>query len=549
MVRLNHAASYFMPLFCSTRPYIVVLSVLFSISLFLLFYVSSELLLHEYDDPLMFKPNSQDYFRTFLLGLFSPFLYYFLKTFLFNINQRFLILNLIVDFPINDAFMLIILIGLAYPQVQDQEGTAHKNKECAWHIIPRQAYIFGISWALGEFTICIIGNLFNYQEMADLNGNNALTRQDSANWYSNNSIIYKDDRVCGTENHHNFVKRSDITLSKCIGVRNDSSSISNNVYSSDYHPIKPLHSTSSAYGSIHQQSHENNIGAKNELHIPDVSQDDTIIMMNPIDNSLKLTTLDSEDLNFPMNDEDPILKRSFGYTWAIPNENTSSVAKSFTPVKKFVAFTSAYQLVMSILLMFLVVGNNIMLTIGESLILSMYFVYVRGHEDLFTPVVNYFGSRTISNFILCVIIPLLFLNFIINTTIYLRRELDEWFNDSQGEYDEDGQDAAKKRLAMSHDYQHPLSVNYSAGDNPDAMNGAGHFVMNSGQLLGDSTLYYGNSNSDYDNTTNESAFLRFCKKLVKIWRALARNDSFVLGVMVSWSLAVFLTGIVSTVYI
>lgn len=115
MVRLNHAASYFMPIFCSTRPHIVILSALFSISLFSLFYASSELLLHQYDDPLMFKPNSQDYFRTFLLGLFSPFLYYFLKTFLFNINQRFLILNLIVDFPINDVFMLLISDWFSVP--------------------------------------------------------------------------------------------------------------------------------------------------------------------------------------------------------------------------------------------------------------------------------------------------------------------------------------------------------------------------------------------------------------------------------------------------
>ncbi|CAI4057211.1 hypothetical protein SKDZ_04G0640 [Saccharomyces kudriavzevii ZP591] len=545
MVRLNHAASYFMPLFCSTRPYIVVLSVLFSISLFLLFYLSSELLLHEYDDPLMFKPNSQDYFRTFLLGLFSPFLYYFLKTFLFNINQRFLILNLIVDFPINDAFMLIILIGLAYPQVQDHEGAAKKNKECSWHIIPRQAYIFGISWALGEFTICIIGNLFNYQEMVDPKVSNGLTRQESANAYSNDNINHNDDRGCGTEHHHNFVKRSDITLSKCIEVRNDSSSISNNVYSSEYHPIKPLHSTSSAYGSVQQQSHENT----NQLHVPDISQDDTIIMMNPIDNSLKLTTVDSENLGFPLSEEDPILKKSFGYTWAIPNDKYPSATHSFTHIKRFVGFSTVYQFVMNIFLMVLVVGNNIMLTIGESLILSMYFVYVRGHEELFTPVVNYFGSRTISHFILCVIIPFISLNFILNTMIYLRRELDDWFNDSQGEFEEEVEHAVKKKMAMNNDYQHPLSANYTAVDNPDVINGMGHFTLNSGQFLGDPTLYYGNSNNEYDNMNNDSILLRFCKKLVRIWRALARNDSFVLGVMVSWSLLVFLTGIVSTVYI
>ena len=226
----------------------------------------------EYDDSSMFKPNSQDYFRTFLLGLFSPFLYYFLKTFLFNINQRFLILNLIVDFPINDAFMLIILIGLAYPQVQDHEGTIAKGKECSWHIIPRQAYIFGTSWALGEFTICIMGNLFNFQEMADPEMNNGSTRQESSNAHSSKNIDYKDDRGCGTERHHNFVKRSDITLSKCIEVRNDSSSISNNVYSSEYHPNKLLQSSSSAYGSIQQQPHE----IKNQPHVPDSSQDDTI---------------------------------------------------------------------------------------------------------------------------------------------------------------------------------------------------------------------------------------------------------------------------------
>ncbi|CAI4037731.1 hypothetical protein SMKI_04G0620 [Saccharomyces mikatae IFO 1815] len=546
MVRLNHAASYFMPIFCTTRAYIVVFSALFSISLFLLFYVSSELLLHEYDDSSMFKPNSQDYFRTFLLGLFSPFLYYFLKTFLFNINQRFLILNLIVDFPINDAFMLIILIGLAYPQVQDHEGTIAKGKECSWHIIPRQAYIFGTSWALGEFTICIMGNLFNFQEMADPEMNNGSTRQESSNAHSSKNIDYKDDRGCGTERHHNFVKRSDITLSKCIEVRNDSSSISNNVYSSEYHPNKLLQSSSSAYGSIQQQPHE----IKNQPHVPDSSQDDTIIMMNPIDNSLKLTTLDSDDLIFPLIEEDPVLRKSFGYTWAIPDENTPNASKSFTPVKRFVAFTSAYQLVTGIYLMVLVVGSNIMLTIGESLILSMYFVYVRGHEDLFTPVVNYFGSRTISNFILCVIIPFISLNFLINTMIYLRRELDDWFNDSQVDFEEENEHVDSKRQAANHEYQHPLSANYTAVDNPDLINNSSaHFALNSGQPLDSTTLYYGGSNGYYDDITNDSALLRFCKKLVKIWRALARNDMFVLGVMVSWGLLVFVIGIVSTVYI
>ncbi|EJS44426.1 YDL180W [Saccharomyces arboricola H-6] len=547
MVRLNHAASYFMPLFCSTRPYIVVLSALFSISLFLVFYVSSELLLHEYDDPLMFKPNSQDYFRTFLLGLFSPFLYYFLKTFLFNINQRFLILNLIVDFPINDAFMLIILVGLAYPQVQGHESTADSNKQCSWHIIPRQAYIFGISWALGEFTICIIGNLFNYQEMADLNVNNGLTRQESANAgvCPNSGMGCKDDRGCSADHHHNFVRRSDITLSKCIEVRNDSSSISNNVYSSEYHPIRPMHSAPSAYGSTQQLSHEN----MNQLHVPDNSQDDKIIMMNPIDNSLKLTTLDSDDLSFPLNEEEPIFRNSCGYTWAIPNDNIPNATKRFTPIKRFVGFTTTYELVKGIFLMVFVVGNNIMLTIGESLILSMYFVYVRGHEKLFTPVVNYFGSRTISNFILFVIMPFISLNFIINTMIYLRRELDDWFNDSQGRYEDENNYLANNKLSINHDYRHPLSGNYAALDNSDAINGTGLLPLNSGQLLGDLTLYHGNSNSDYDNITNDSALLRFCKKLVNIWRALARNDSFVLGIMVSWSLLVFLVGIISTVYL
>ncbi|AJU75957.1 ADI_G0008070.mRNA.1.CDS.1 [Saccharomyces cerevisiae] len=547
MVRLNHAASYFMPIFCSTRPHIVILSALFSISLFSLFYASSELLLHQYDDPLMFKPNSQDYFRTFLLGLFSPFLYYFLKTFLFNINQRFLILNLIVDFPINDVFMLLILIGLAYPQVQDHEGGTIKHKECSWHIIPRQAYIFGISWALGEFTICIIGNLFNYQEIADPNINSGFTHQESANTYcNNNDMSHNDDCGCSTEYRPNVVERSDITLSKCIEVRNDSSSISNNVYSSEYHPIKPLRSSSSTYGSIRQQPHEN----KKQLHVPDNSQDDTIIMMNPIDNSLKLTTLDTGDLSFPIDEEQPILKKSFGYTWAVPNENTQNTTKSFTPIKRFIAFSTAYQLVTGLLLMVLVVGSNIMLTIGESLILSMYFVYVRGHEGLFTPVVNYFGSRTISNFILCVIIPFISLNFLINTSIYLRRELDDWFNNSQGEFEDDDENTISKRVATNQEYQHPLSANYISMDSPDVINSSpGHFGMNSGQLLGNTTLYYGSLNGDDDDMTNDSALLRFCKKLVKNWRALARNDSFVLGVMVSWSLLVFVRGILSTVYI
>lgn len=118
-----------MPLLCSKKPSVVVSAVFVVTLIYSLAYLSSTILPNAYDDPNMFAPNSQDYFRTFLLGFFSPCLLYLTRSFLLSVNPNQRFINLILDFPINDSFLLLIIIGLAYPQIQDGHGYILKTME------------------------------------------------------------------------------------------------------------------------------------------------------------------------------------------------------------------------------------------------------------------------------------------------------------------------------------------------------------------------------------------------------------------------------------
>ena len=261
-----------MPMFCSSKTYVVILSSLATSLLFIFMYMTSRFLAKQYEDPGLFKPNSQDYFRTSLLGIFSPILFYFIKTFLFNINKRYLILNLLVDFPLNDWFILFIIICLAYPQL---EQPMINEETYMWHILPRQSYLFGIAWSLGELIICIIGNIFHYREIPKANKMNSHGSYGTSN---ENAFYDGNDDI---ENGDSILQRDKITLSKCIGVRRNSSTISHNVYCSDS-AAKHSHHHATEHGSIRQFDNNGNV-------------EDTIIMVDPTDNSLRLTSLEAEE--------------------------------------------------------------------------------------------------------------------------------------------------------------------------------------------------------------------------------------------------------------
>lgn len=455
MVRISHAASYFMPLFCSSQPYVVLVACITTTGIFVAFYMSSYLLAKQYDDPGLFKPVAQDYFRTSLLGVFSPILYYFVKTFLFNVNRRYLILNLLIDFPLNDWFILFIILCLAYPQ---QEQASPGESFNLWHIIPRQSYIFGLAWALGEFIICVTGNLFNYQEL-DTNPGEPLQPDSDV--------------------------RDNITLAKCVGLRSISSTISQNVYCADYGSIrKPV--------------------------------DDTVVI-DPTDNSMRMTSAD---------DDEEQLKDA--NDWRATDAQL--ISRTFAPIK------TKRELCIGVSLLCLVLTSNILLTIGESLIFCIFFIYMPHHEELFTKVVNYFGNKSLRFFLFTVLIPFTTANLLVNTMIYLWNDIDEWFNHSP----ETSPNPAADDYANFYESDLSLqrSVSSFAEENQPTL-----MLMSS-----PSELHYYNNNTGSENyDTDFLKILVIAKDVINAWRSAARKDSFVLSIMFIWGVTVFLTGLISTV--
>lgn len=445
-----------MPLFCSSQPYVVLVASTVTVGLFVAFYMSSHLLAKQYEDPGLFKPIAQDYFRTSLLGVFSPILYYFIKTFLFNVNRRYLILNLLIDFPLNDWFILLIIVCLAYPQQEQANPGESVN---LWHIIPRQSYIFGLAWALGEFMICVTGNLFNYQELDVSPGESP-------------------------QQGHNSDVRDNITLAKCVGLRRISSTISQNVYCADY-------------GSIRRPV------------------DDTVVI-DPTDNSMRMTSADEDEEQLKDSDD-----------WRATDAQL--VARTFPPVR------SKRDLLLGVASLCLVLSSNILLTIGESLIFSIFFIYVPHHRGLFTGVVNYFGNKTIRFFLFTVLIPFTLLNLLVNTIIYLWNDIDEWFNHSP--------ETSPEPIAEDYAnfYDSDLSLQRSASSFAEE-NQPPLMLMSSPSEL----HYYNNAGSEHYDS-NSFKILAFAKDLINAWRSAARKDAFVLTIMFLWGVSVFLTGLICTV--
>lgn len=544
-----------MPMFCSSKPQVVILSTTVTTLLFFAFYMTSDLLSKQYDDPGLFKPNSQDYFRTSLLGIFSPILYCFIKTFLFNVNRRYLILNLLVDFPLNDWFILFIIICLAYPQ---QEQNKFKEATNLWHIIPRQSYIFGIAWSLGEFIICVTGNLFTYQEIpANISyfpkTSSGNSRVDGEN------VMY--DTNEDDDQEDSGLKRENITLSKCVGVRRNSSTISHNVYCSE------PNSRSHDYGTLRTNEQPNvdknkviqsrtgttTTTADNERN---QNGDDTIVMVDPTDNSLRLTSLELEEGNLNAHKNSPLLNEHQQHWGSYGNMLVGAVTNSGNggtaiPVKKFPPVNTRSDLFHGILLLCLVLASNILLTIGQSLIASIYFIYVPGHEHLFTPVVNFFGKRTISHFLLVVMVPFTVLNLFINVLIYLWKDLDDWFNKSP-EYARSHSHASTRNYYEYYDSDISLhrsrqgsmtvpdmnlSAQISAPPDPSTL-----MLMASPS---DYHYYYNASNEEYDSGSPK--ILIIAKNIIGSWKNLARKDPFVLTTMLLWGVLIYTTGIWCTI--
>ncbi|XBW37465.1 hypothetical protein QEN19_003047 [Hanseniaspora menglaensis] len=186
MSKLGYLASYYMPLFCSSR-YVTVITTIFSITcIYIAFFLSSNFLQSSYIDSHidnnkshLFVPNEQDYFRTCLLGIFSPLFFNFLKNFVFNFPVKNpvvrVISNVFVDYCIYDWFLFLIIYFLAYPQLDTTSNNEKKEPKIGneieeyvrnvFHIIPKQSYILAICWSLSECMLSILENLSFFQEI------------------------------------------------------------------------------------------------------------------------------------------------------------------------------------------------------------------------------------------------------------------------------------------------------------------------------------------------------------------------------------------------
>ena len=516
-----------MPVFCSSNSQIIILGSITVMLLYTLAYLTGQSIPNSYDGPGMFNPNSQDYFRTILLGLCSPFVYYFIRAFILNVNQRYLVLNLILDYPLNDWFIFCILVTLAYPQIQDSTSNISSINQAYWQIIPKQSYIFGISWSLGEFTLSIVDNLFKFKEVKrdslsanEMSHNNNNINTSSNNNNNNNNNIH--------HRPHHLPNRKNITLSKCVDIRKQASNISNNVYSSSH---GEEHHQANGYGSINAES--SNVAPSSSLS-HSTSQNDSILLINDTDNSLKFASGNVEDRLLDTQEQPGV---DYGLHSGEPTSGTIQI-RYFNEIG-----TSRTLLIYLFQLSVCILGNTSLL-VGECLLMSIYFIYIPGNEDLFSKVINYFGLKPISHFLLIMVLPFTIINFVMNFVIFFWKDLDDWF-DTRGTAQEEN--------------VHPDD------DINNLLNSEPWLPLHNHQeipQLHNNNYYPGSSNpydigfngvSDYNRVyemqTPGGKLLRWAKKITQVWQIVCSKDKPVLTFMFIWGLIVYGTGIYTVFYI
>ena len=579
-----------MPLFCARNPSIVVTLSCATASIFIMMYIMSFLLPNEYSDPDMFNPNAQDYFRTSLLGFLSPFLFYFLKTFIFNVSPKFLVINILFDFPLNGSFLLCILIGLAYPQLQDQnhqpgaDAQHDPTVQPLWHIIPRQSYIFGLNWALSELVITILDNVSSFKE---------ISLKAILDTGVNFSSMPDNDYISLVDRDQNLMSRNSITLSRCVGLRRISSTISTNVYSVDAdvgynygsmgqsrvspsRPAPPTHETRSRSGSV----------TGDDESVANTQDTDSVLIIDPKDNSLRLTTARMEGSILKSKTAKPIFAKRDGYVWlsfrddedeqnqrltAGPPEEPlddgdeiTSINPNLRPrdpplVQYYCELQNNRHLIGRYIVAYLLILSNVLVTIGQCFILSMYFIYIRGHEDLFTDIVNYFGSRSLLNFFLCVIIPFLLLDFIVNIFGLFWSDMEKVYGSNFIKQSINNAKRANPKSALFRTEHFYFDI-YARATSPgpkdasskakfpselfvasDSSTGLGGPNDGTPNILRDPLLLeLGNSTLDEINRENGIKPLR---KAVRVWQRIGSSYICVVAIQFFWGLAVFITGV------
>ncbi|CAG98042.1 Ait1p [Kluyveromyces lactis] len=494
MALLSYAADLYMPLFCSSRTSVVVLNLINLLAIYSLVYWSSDFLQARYDVPDIFVPNSQDYFRTSLLGFLSPFLLHFIKSFLFNINPRYLAVDILINFTFNDWFMLLIIFSLAYPQLQESKPNEElvnlvRNNghiPTVWHIIPKQCYIFGISWSFSEVIISVMETLYNYEEVSSISEQDAKAKATSANSDSSEDI------------------RKEIELDKCVSVRMLRSKISKNVYNSGYGATN-VGTTLSNNGSVNQDSN---------------SDESSMIINFNTDSMNFLKDIESHGNDLNTRHGIPLRPRSFSYQ-QFPHRQ----------IKMFPRIQNWKELIGKLLLSNLLHLDYIVSNIGQSLLMSIYFIYVPSHPSLFTKVVICFGSKTFTNFLLCIIIPFITLHVVYHVFLYTWRDL----------VSNNVEPSAIRAQTQMSDYTYgsirsPLMLQSS--NNVASVSSSPENIL----------LYHSiHPPADTQFQTDDGRLLRLSRTIVTYWQSLASKSWLIPIGLTVWSVTVFVLGIMATI--
>ncbi|AET41336.1 Ait1p Ecym_8040 [Eremothecium cymbalariae DBVPG len=486
MTRINYWASYYMPLILSSKPHASVITTLNLFAVIIIAYLGSQLFFAQYNDPSMFRPNSQDYFRTSLLGFLSPILLCFFKTFILNLTSTssFSFLNMLVDYPFSDWFMLLIVVSLAYPQqeVHEELGGDHDN-DLVWHIIPKQSYIFGLSWALSEIALTILLAVSLFEETTDSEYN--ATKAYESKYLLD--CLQKEELAS---------MRKTISLSKCVDVRRQSSKISDNIYQANINRTSGI--TELGYGTF---PHGVNADDQDE-------EEDVVVVAFSTDsmNFLK----DLEGCN-RMRINDPNFKTMYN-----PLGNASDTM-FFSKIHSWKFFWQ------KVLIADVIILCHLLDTIGQALISSIYFIYVPGHDKLFTKPVIYFGERRFLLFLLVVVGPLSTANFLYHSFLFF------WKDEPMEEPHESSLSRRESHMKSTLSSPNPTNL-YMVSSDPDTF------------LVVDST-YTQNSLNETDEVNR---ILALSRNIIHRWRLLASNRWFLVSGTALWSTLIFLTGVLTT---
>ncbi|SCU96048.1 LAME_0F14642g1_1 [Lachancea meyersii CBS 8951] len=337
------------------------------------------------------------------------------------------------------------------------EAITEKLDDTIWHIIPKQSAIFGISWSLSELLLCLMQNSQRYEE---------LPSPASARRQLENQLLQEEQDLA----------RNNITLSKCIDLKRKSSLISDNVYS---HQLQSSISNDAA----------------------DKSSDTFFVNFN--DSSMALLR-DAEQGPGPRSSSQE--RRSLLFPGA---------------VTYFPEIVSKRQFLKELFLINLLVIDSILLIVGHSFIISMYFIYVPGHDRLFAPAVKYFGSRTFGFFTLSVVWPLSTWSFVIGVFLFV------W------------KDAGAEPLNNLHKSNSSPSLHIHTS-RPESL-----------QYISSDQLFVMNSIYTQDlmtaNEDNEPLILRVLRRLMALWRSLSIHKSFPVIGLTLWSILMFSLGSVATI--